>query len=776
MSRKQSRSPGTVSPAASPRKPWILFAGVFLIASAAVAVWISKHFRIPFRTETPPVAPGFPKRASDQENFSAYAGSAACRDCHEQAFNLWAKSHHALAERAVDAALDGSAFDPPHRIQHGSQTSVVHSHESKFQIETQGSGGAVAAFEAERVLGVEPLRQFLFAFPQGRWQAGELAFDPHKKEWFNVFGNEDRHSPEWGHWTGRGMNWNSMCASCHNTRVQKNYDSATDTYTTRMAERGIGCEACHGPMKSHVTWQRNRPPSGTADPTVRRLDKNQMLDTCGSCHARRGELTGEFMPGDHFFDHFTLTIPDETELYYPDGQVREEDYEFTSFLSSGMYHAGVRCGDCHEPHSSRPLLSGDALCMRCHGAPVPPAPKIDPAVHTHHAPESAGSRCVNCHMPQTTFMQRHARRDHGFTIPDPLLTQQHGIPNACNRCHTDRTVDWAVAAVEQWYGTRMERPTRHRARAMAEARAGQPQAATNLVRVLAEEKIPLWRASAARLLRFWNHDPAVRRALFHAVIDPDPLVRAQVPFALEGLFRPEDPALTAVGRELLRDPSRSVRVPAAWAMRASLDTNSPAALDLLSSLEFNRDQPAGLHQLAIWHFDRGDTRLALQLFRTAVEWDGGSAPLRHSLAMACSTEGQSVDAVRELEAACRLAPQDALYRYHLGLALNETGDLPKATAALQRSVELDPRLAPAWYNLGLAHAAAENLPQAVEALVRAETLQPENPRVPYARATALARLGKHEEARNAARRALEIQPGFSEALQLLQMLPRTPAQ
>ena len=63
-----------------------------------------------------------------------------------------------------------------------------------------------------------------------------LAFDPHRQEWFDIYGNEDRKPGEWGHWTGRGMTWNTMCAGCHNTRVRKNYDEATDTFHTTMAE------------------------------------------------------------------------------------------------------------------------------------------------------------------------------------------------------------------------------------------------------------------------------------------------------------------------------------------------------------------------------------------------------------------------------------------------------------------------------------------------------------------------------------------------------------
>jgi hypothetical protein len=74
-------------------------------------------------------------------------------------------------------------------------------------------------------------------------------------------------------------------------------------------------------------------------------------------------------------------------------------------------------------------------------------------------------------MPVTTYMQRHPRHDHGFTIPDPLLTKKFGIPNACNRCHQDRDADWALASVEQWFGAKMDRPARRRAESHCRLRA-----------------------------------------------------------------------------------------------------------------------------------------------------------------------------------------------------------------------------------------------------------------------------------------------------------------
>ena len=420
MSRQKKNPSSAKRRPSAERDPRRWFVLGLLVATALVATgfwkWrMNSRGNLRQTSANSPTQPAFFKTANDQETFATYAGSDSCRECHAQAYNKWTNSHHALAERRVDAQIDRQAFEPAHTIKHGTQTSEAHAHDGQFQLTTMGADGKPATFKPDRVLGEHPLRQFLFPSAGGRWQVGELSFDPRTNEWFDVYGNEDRVAGEWGHWTGRGMTWNSMCASCHNTRLRKNYHPATDTYSTTMAERGVGCESCHGPLKQHVIWQRQRGGTATNDPTVHRLDKNQMLDTCGSCHARRGELTGDFTPGEKFFDHYSLTIPDGSDLYYPDGQVREEDYEFTSFLSSKMHAACVRCMDCHEPHSSKNLITGDALCLRCHAPPVAPAPKIDPASHTHHQANTAGSRCVDCHMPLTTYMQRHARRDHGFT-------------------------------------------------------------------------------------------------------------------------------------------------------------------------------------------------------------------------------------------------------------------------------------------------------------------------------------------------------------------------
>jgi tetratricopeptide (TPR) repeat protein len=700
---------------------------------------------------------------------SRYAGSASCRECHADAYELWMKSNHGLAERSFRTNVDAVAFQNP-RYSPPTLPFGVGLTNDHYSITAIGLSGQPEVHAVGRVLGNDPLRQFLTGAPGGRWQAMTAAYDPHRQEWFDVFGQENRQPGEWGNWTGRGMNWNSMCAACHNTQLRKNYDEAADGYHTTMMESSVGCEACHGPLQNHVDWEKKNRGQNKNDPNFPQFTPRQTMETCASCHARRADLTGEFMPGDRFDDHYDLAIVDHSEVFYPDGQNHEEDYEYTAFLGSKMAAAGVTCLDCHPRSLHMPRPQGNGVCLRCHATGQLHAPIIQPAAHSHHQASGAGNDCVNCHLPVTVYMQRHARHDHGLTIPDPLLTQEFGIPNACNRCHPDKTTDWALAAEDQWYGINMNRPTRLRAEWLARARQGDAAARDPLVAMLTGEPNPYWQAVAAGLLDQWLGEPSVQHALTQCLANSNALVRATAVRTLEPLVQSTGSPAVEEMRRLLTDPLRNVRINAAWALRGDLDTNSPAGRELLHYLDFNADQPNGQMQKGAFYFARSDLSTALPHFERAVNWDTNSAPLHHEYAVALSAAGRNPEAIAQLEAACRLDPRAAEYFYALGLAWNEAGNLPKTIESLEAAVKLDARNARAWYNLGLAHNAAGDTAAALNALTRGESADPQDPAIPYARATILAKVGRVADARTAAHRALNLQPNFIDATRLLEML------
>ena len=250
-----------------PKKPLIFT----ILAISAAAFFGVRHFTPP-PSEPKPIAvtpaPDAPIIAPDDEVHAKYAGSESCKKCHAGEFEKWHPSNHGRAERMVSKDEDYKSFEPKQTLTHGKDTSEAFvDADGLAKILTTGLDKKHHAHPVVRVIGNEPLRQFLIPAPGGRMQTCDVTLDPAKNEWFDVFGDEDERAPgDWGHWTGQGMNWNAMCAACHNTRLRKNYEPQTNSYHTTMAEMSVGCESCHGPMKDHVEWQENPPPEAEKRP------------------------------------------------------------------------------------------------------------------------------------------------------------------------------------------------------------------------------------------------------------------------------------------------------------------------------------------------------------------------------------------------------------------------------------------------------------------------------------------------------------------------------
>jgi tetratricopeptide (TPR) repeat protein len=267
-------------------------------------------------------------------------------------------------------------------------------------------------------------------------------------------------------------------------------------------------------------------------------------------------------------------------------------------------------------------------------------------------------------------------------------------------------------------------------------------------------------------------DPEVTRILLDQFYQSSPLVREAAVRTLVNQTRQENTTVINAIKPLLDDPSRSVRIAAAWALVPTLDLNCRAGKELVHMLDLNSDQPTGRMQLSQFAFLRGDAASAIKQIRKAILWDPNSPPFHHDLAIMLSTTGDTPGAIKALQDAIRLDPREAEYHYKLALAFNETGDIAKSAAALEKTVELDPTRARAWYNLGLARSGMNQPNEAIAALVKAESADPTDAAIPYARATVLARMGRRDEAISAANRALQLRRDFPEAFQLIQSLSR----
>jgi tetratricopeptide (TPR) repeat protein len=653
---------------------------------------------------------------------ASYVGAATCAGCHAEAAAAWRGSDHALAMQEASSASVLGNFSGA-RVTAQGVTSTFSTRDGRFVVRTDGPDGRPAEFDVAYVFGVRPLQQYLIPFPRGRYQALGLAWDARPardggQRWFHLYPHERVAAGDALHWTAPQQTWNFMCAECHSTNLERRYDAATETYATSWSEIDVACEACHGPGSEHVAGARAR--AGPADrglrvalarfdpaawsfdgthPTVRRvkpLPSDAEIDACGRCHARRGWTWEEMRPGAPLADTHRVALLDQ-DLYFDDGQIREEVYEYGSFLQSRMQRAGVVCSDCHEPHSGKLRSAGNALCGRCHL----PA-HFDAPAHHHHRDGSPGARCVACHMPERTYMVIDPRRDHSLRVPRPDLSVAIGTPNACTSCHGDRDARRAAAAVARWFPQgRSRRP--HYGQALHAARHAVPGAATGLLALLADpNEAAIVRATALAALPHGERtregaplEPAIARAVAAACADPGPLVRR----AAAEWIDPLPPAAKGrLGLPLLDDPVRTVRLAAA-ATLAGLPPELAAgsAPSLARGVEEYRRSLAWSADRAESHFNLGNLereihrpREAEAAYRKAMAIDPTFVPAVVNLADLLGHAGRNDEAEEMLRRGLARSPASADLEHALGLARIRARDLPGALAHLASAVRLRP--------------------------------------------------------------------------------------
>ena len=293
---------------------------VWLVAPAAVLMIVGTVLGLQVRSK------------SSSSGLASFVGSETCAGCHQTEAKLWNASHHKAAmQHATDKTVLGDFNDA------GFDYYGVHSRffrrNGKFLVETDGPDGKLAEFEMRYTFGIDPLQQYLIEFPDGRIQALSIAWDTRSKDrggqrWFHIYPNEEIKHDDILHWTKLSQNWNFMCAECHSTGLRKNYDAKTDRFATSWTEISVGCEACHGQGSAHAVWARDQqswwpfgrredsnkgllvrfderrdatwpiaPQTGNAHRSIAPVPLRKEVETCGLCHARRGEFHEDWVPG-----------------------------------------------------------------------------------------------------------------------------------------------------------------------------------------------------------------------------------------------------------------------------------------------------------------------------------------------------------------------------------------------------------------------------------------------------------------------------------------------
>ncbi|MEQ9462139.1 MAG: tetratricopeptide repeat protein [Haliea sp.] len=707
-----------------------------------------------------------------------FVGSERCIDCHQAEHSRWQGSHHDLAmqeptDRTVLGNFDGATFT------HRGITTTFSRNGDQFIVRTGGEDGSLQDFPVRYVFGVEPLQQYLLPLSRGRLQAFEIAWDTRPAEaggqrWFHLNPDEVTDHTDPLHWTGPYMNWNTRCAECHSTAVEKRYDSHSRSFDTRFSEVDVGCEACHGPAGQHLQLaQENRagtvPNSGFPTALAQRGDwafdeqtaiarraeplaSNAQIDGCGRCHSRRGNL-GAYHYGKPLLDTHRLALPEEP-LYYHDGQIRDEVFVYGSFIQSRMHQAGVVCSNCHEPHSLQLRAAANAVCAQCHKAEV-----YDQPGHHHHAPDSAGADCANCHMPATTYMVVDPRRDHSMRIPRPDLSVVMDVPNACNQCHQDRDAEWALAATRAW-GVRSSSTADHPARALQQLAAGN-RASVPRLQDLARDTgaAPVLRATALAALGRAG-EPADIGTVLHG---PDPLLRMAAVQNLAGV--PLARRYQAL-QPLITDDVTSVRMAVAEALAAVPLDQLDAAAEPLRELfaEYvaiqrqHADMPGVQLQLGLFLLNRGDLPAAERAYREALHLNPQLLPARLNLADLLRSLQREDEAREELQAALAVAPDSGAALHAMGLLETRAGNREQGLGYLQQAAALEQAGVRHRYVHAIALHDSGDPRAALSQLQAIQRAVPGDEGVLVALVNYSEELGEREQALDWARQLLEVAP------------------
>ena len=723
-----------------------------------------------------------PRLARETSAGTAFIDDTQCGRCHRDEYDAWTDSHHDLAMQPANPDTILGNFDDT-TFTHFGVTSHFFTRDDKYFVSTEGPNGAVRDYQISHTFGVDPLQQYLVAFPGGRLQSLTIAWDVKQERWFHLYPAAPIPPNDPLHWTGRYQNWNLMCAGCHSTDLRKGYDIKTDTYDTTWAAIDVGCQACHGPGTAHKTWAQratatNLKPADDNGLTgvLSRKEPGAEIDTCAPCHSRREQLTAVASPDATFLDGFLPTRLAEG-LYHPDGQILDEVYVYGSFVQSKMHDAGVQCSDCHDPHSLELRAEGNDLCTRCHReTPVPEFPALPPGRydstdHHRHEAASEGARCVNCHMPARTYMGVDPRRDHSFRVPRPDLSMSLGTPNACASCHPDRDDAWATRVVSGWSDSP---PAPHFAELFSAARAGRETVRTELATLASNPQQPgLVRATALELLRQFGQTgmDAARAAL----TDNDALVRTAAAGGLDAL--PPSARQEAL-HPLLTDRVRAVRLEAARALADVASSNDAAndpALTAATNEYFKAqagatDLPATHLNLGVTYQRRQELPQAEDSYRTAIRLDPWFTPAVLNLATLLNEQRRNEEAEAVLRGGLERAPDNGELHYSLGLILAEENHIEAALTSLSKAAALVPDRARVRYNYGLALQRMNRLDDAETALNVARVLDPVDPDILLALTRLLVDQRRWKEAQASATDLVRLRPMDSNPQRLLNQI------
>jgi tetratricopeptide (TPR) repeat protein len=503
------------------------------------------------------------------------------------------------------------------------------------------------------------------------------------------------------------------------------------------------------------------------------MDSRDQVELCAPCHSRRAIL-GDYTHAEPDLLDSMLPSLLTPELYFADGQILEEVYVYGSFTQSKMYSRNVRCSDCHDVHSIKKVKEGNALCLQCHRAGI-----YDAKVHHFHKSKGekgepiksadgkvlfdvgTGAECVQCHMPERPYMVIDYRADHSFRLPRPDLSAKLGTPNACNRCHVDKTDQWSDEYITKWYGPGRKA---HYGTIIDEGRKRSTHAHKDLIKLAADPLYPVIVRSTALLLLAAYPGKETSRVYELALMDDEALIRRT---AVDHIHVSDPKRQTGLLTSMLYDPVKSVRIEAARRMTEIADPQlddtqkkafQASLMDYQKSMEYSADFAFGRYNLANLYVALKQPDKAVENYRAAIKIDNLFYAAKVNLAMLYNQIDRNDEAEALLREVVISHPEMYEIHYSLGLLLAEEKKYAEAANHLKQAAQGIPERARIHYNLGLLLQHLKQDLDAEEALLKAQELEPDNLDYLYALADFYLKRNELQQARKIAKEMVARHP------------------
>jgi len=303
----------------------------------------------------------------------AFAGSAACRQCHQAIY---------------DSVLLSFVYDKDTRV-------VMEERDSGLYQVVYVKGKEKKAYRFDITFGLRNAQTWLY------WQDDKtyelpVSYYTSVHGWATSPGFSAK-LPDFKRFIGRD------CFECHSSNIRSELNASTAGITEVLVKSsliyGIDCERCHGGGANHVNYHLEYPEIKTAKHiiSIKSFNPQQKLDMCAVCHSGNDKLKIEsrfkFRPGDTLSNFFMPSV----RTGINDFDVHGNQYRLMSESKCFLGEKRMNCSSCHNPHTNatKDLAAYSQKCMSCHTDAgnnfCPLADSIGPSIKYN---------CIDCHMPK----------------------------------------------------------------------------------------------------------------------------------------------------------------------------------------------------------------------------------------------------------------------------------------------------------------------------------------------------------------------------------------